>query len=56
MPLTTDDKREIDENFIAEPEEDQELVNEELNDEFAGFFNEGKPPKIMMTTSERPSR
>jgi hypothetical protein len=56
MPLTTDDKKEIDENFAAEPEDDEELINEEEHDEFADFFTTGAKPKIMMTTSEKPSR
>ena len=56
MPLTTDDKKEIDDNFVFDSEEDEELIKEEEFDEFAQFFNSNTPPKIMFTTSERPSR
>lgn len=56
MPLTTDDKKEIDDNFIFDAEEDEELIKEEEFDEFAKFFQAGTQPRIMITTSERPSR
>lgn len=35
--MTTDDKREVDENFVFE--EDEELLNEEKYDEFANYFD-----------------
>jgi ribosome production factor 1 len=55
MPLTIEDKREIDENFILQDAyEDEELQKEEEIDEFNAFFTSEKPPKIMMTTSIRP--
>lgn len=55
MPLTIDDKREIDENFILhDAYEDEELQNEEEMDEFNEFFKGDKAPKLMMTTSIRP--
>jgi len=53
MPLTTDDKKEIDETFIFE--EDDEVLNEEKFDEFASFFDNQTKPKILLTTSERAS-
>lgn len=56
MPLTTDDKKEIDDNFVFDAEEDLELIKEEEFDEFAKFFNSDTKPKILITTSERPSR
>ncbi len=55
MPLTIDDQKEIDENFVFDAEENQELIDEEDQDEFAEYFNEKYQPKIMLTTSERPS-
>ena len=53
-PLTVDDKREFDETLVTE--EDAEIVNEEAIDEFAEYFEEKTTPKILMTTSERPSK
>ncbi|CAD8144194.1 unnamed protein product [Paramecium pentaurelia] len=55
-PLTIDDKREIDENFVFDEDDQEELQNEELIDEFQNYFQEGQDPKIIITTSERPSR
>ncbi|KAM3137329.1 hypothetical protein pb186bvf_010509 [Paramecium bursaria] len=55
-PLTIDDKREIDENFVVDDDYDEELQQEELQDEFEKFYKDGKNPKIMITTSERPTR
>mmetsp|Transcript_2867 Transcript_2867/g.2475 ORF Transcript_2867/g.2475 Transcript_2867/m.2475 type:complete len:245 (-) Transcript_2867:212-946(-) len=52
-PLSTDDKREFDETVVAE--EDEEIKNEEEQDEFAEYFNEETTPKILMTTSDKPS-
>jgi ribosome production factor 1 len=40
MPLTIDDQKEIDENFVFDAEENQELIDEEDQDEFAEYFNE----------------
>ncbi|EGR28584.1 RNA processing factor 1, putative [Ichthyophthirius multifiliis] len=51
--LTTDDKKEIDENFIFD-DDDLELQNEENIDEFSSYFENGYQPKILMTTSQRP--
>lgn len=53
-PKTIDEMREFSEDFIFE--EDDELLNEEKFDEFASFFVEGAEPKLLMTTSEKPSR
>ena len=52
--MTTDDKREVDEDFVFE--EDEELINEEKFDEFADYFDEKLTPKILMTTSEKPHK
>ena len=54
QPLTVDDKREFDETIITE--EDTEVLNQESIDEFAEYFNEQTTPKILMTTSENPSK
>ena len=56
MPLTIDDQKEIDENYVFDAEEDKELQNEEQHDEFASHFDDKQLPKILMTTSEKPSR
>lgn len=55
-PLTIDDKREIDENFVFDEDDNEELINEEQHDEFEEYFSQKYEPKIMLTTSERPSR
>lgn len=53
-PKTIDEMREISDDFVFE--EDDELLNEEKFDEFASFFDSKKDPKLLMTTSEKPSR
>lgn len=53
-PQTTDDKREFSEDFVAE--EHEELANEEKFDEFAAHFSGLETPKLLLTTSEKPSR
>lgn len=53
MPLSTDDKREVDETLVVE--EDEELINEEKFDEFAEYFESKATPKILLTTSQKPS-
>lgn len=35
---------------------DQELLLEQVNDEFASYFNDGNTPKILITTSDRPRK
>jgi len=54
QPLTIDDKREYDETIITE--EDAEIENQESIDEFADYFKETTTPKILLTTSENPSK
>lgn len=51
----------MDDNFVFDEDEDEELQNEEKFDEFAEFFDQekaaeggGKIPKIYLTTNERP--
>jgi len=51
VPL--DEMREFSEDFIFE--DDDELLNEEKFEEFTSFFVEGPEPKLLMTTSEKPS-
>lgn len=53
-PLTIDDKRDFDETLVTE--DDQEILKGEEMDEFAEYFSETRPPKILMTTSENPSK
>ena len=52
-PLSIEDKREFDETIVTE--EDAELLGEEDQDEFADYFKEKTTPKILLTTSNRPS-
>ena len=42
-----------DETFIEK--EDSEVEGDEAIDEFADYFTDSKPPKLMMTTNRRPS-
>lgn len=51
-PITIEDKREVDENFVFE--EDEELEGEEKHDEFQDYFDSKVTPQILMTTSEHP--
>lgn len=53
QPLTTDDKREVDETMVIE--ESEELKNDEAFDEFAEYFDNKVTPKILLTTSQKPS-
>ncbi|KAI8826600.1 anticodon-binding protein [Fimicolochytrium jonesii] len=50
-PKTLDNMREFDETVVGE---DEEVFQEEETDEFAQYFG-GLPPKILVTTSKRPS-
>ncbi|EPZ32707.1 Brix-domain-containing protein [Rozella allomycis CSF55] len=52
-PKTQETKREHDET-IVDPA-DEEVLQDEEQDEFADYFS-GKPPKIIVTTSKRPSK
>ena len=53
-PQTIDMMREIEDDFILE--EDDELLNEEKFDEFSSYFSSNVEPKLLMTSSEKPSR
>jgi len=46
-------QRKKDETFIDK--EDSEVEGDEAIDEFADYFKDTKPPKLMMTTNRRPS-
>lgn len=50
---TIESMRKKDETFIDGP--DEEIDGQEAVDEFADYFSENKPPKLMITTSRRPS-
>lgn len=52
-PVTTDMKREVTKDLILSA--DPDLADEEAFDEFAAFINGDKTPKILITTSERPT-
>jgi len=50
---TIEKMRKKDETFIEK--EDSEVEGDEAVDEFADYFKDTKPPKLMMTTNRRPS-
>ena len=50
---TIEKMRKKDETFIDK--EDSEVEGDEAVDEFADYFKDSKPPKLMMTTNRRPS-
>jgi len=53
-PRTTEDMREADETIV--PQEDSEVEGDEDCDEFNKYFkDDGKPPKILLTTCQKPS-
>ncbi|KAL6050011.1 Ribosome production factor 1 [Balamuthia mandrillaris] len=52
-PKTQDNTREFDETIVRP--EDQEVLEDEAIDEFAEHFNGAKEPKILITTSIKPS-
>ncbi|KAJ3090984.1 Ribosome production factor 1 [Quaeritorhiza haematococci] len=51
VPKTLENTREFDETVV---EDDEEVMHDEETDEFAQYF-QGLPPKILVTTSRRPS-
>ena len=52
LPNTLENTREFDETIV---QEDDEVFQEEETDEFSQYFNNNLPPKILVTTSRRPS-
>eukprot|EP01103_Thecamoeba_quadrilineata_P006027 TRINITY_DN15766_c0_g1_i1.p1 TRINITY_DN15766_c0_g1~~TRINITY_DN15766_c0_g1_i1.p1 ORF type:complete len:330 (-),score=42.14 TRINITY_DN15766_c0_g1_i1:37-990(-) len=53
VPRTLENTREVDETMV-EPT-DTEVLADENTDEFSPFFNSNIPPKILMTTSYKPT-
>src|SRR4051812_19683343 len=51
---TLENTREFDET-IVEPD-DTEVFEDEASDEFSSYFKEGVSPKMLITTSKRPSK
>ena len=54
VPNTLENMREIDETTVKA--DDQEVVGDEKDDEFAAYYSNEKKPKIMITTRPKPSR
>ncbi|KAJ3371065.1 Ribosome production factor 1 [Kappamyces sp. JEL0680] len=50
QPKTMENTREFDETIVAD---DEEVKEEQETDEFAEYFKQGTPPKILVTTSRR---
>ncbi|KAJ1605019.1 IMP4-like U3 small nucleolar ribonucleoprotein (snoRNP) [Cryptosporidium canis] len=56
VPRTIENTREIDETFVKDPLNDKELHKEMENDEFSDYFSRKRPPKLLITTSNRVSK
>jgi ribosome production factor 1 len=54
VPNTLENMREIDETTVKA--DDQEIIGDEKDDEFAAYYSNEKKPKIMITTRPKPSR
>lgn len=52
-PRTIEKLREADETIV--PPEDSEVEDDEAQDEFEKYFQDGKTPKILLTTQKKPS-
>jgi ribosome production factor 1 len=52
VPQTLENQREKDITIIGD---DQEVITDQQYDQFANYFVKGLPPKILITTSKRPS-
>ncbi|KAJ3214075.1 Ribosome production factor 1 [Clydaea vesicula] len=52
LPNTLENTREFDETIV---EDDEEVLKEEEIDDFSQYFNDSLQPKILVTTSRRPS-
>jgi ribosome production factor 1 len=50
-PKTIDMMREHDDTFVDTEGQDEELVQENENDEFSGYFNKEYEPSVLLTTS-----
>jgi len=53
-PRTIEKMREPDETIL--PPDDSEVEDDEALDEFDSYFNSSTPPKILITTQQRPSK
>lgn len=54
VPKTLESTREVDDTFVSP--EDEEVLQDEAEDEFAPYFQSLKEPKIMITTRPRPTK
>eukprot|EP01138_Halocafeteria_seosinensis_P001964 gb/GECG01002012.1/.p1 GENE.gb/GECG01002012.1/~~gb/GECG01002012.1/.p1 ORF type:complete len:194 (+),score=27.76 gb/GECG01002012.1/:1-582(+) len=54
IPRTIENTREIDDTFVSP--EDEEVLQDEAEDEFAPYFQSLKDPKLMITTRPRPTK
>ena len=54
IPRTLENMRELDETTVRP--DDDEIVGDEKDDEFADYYSNSKKPKIMITTRPKPSR
>ena len=54
VPKTIENQRVIDETHIVK-EDEEEIQNEDKEDEFASYFSFNSSPKIIITTSRKPS-
>ena len=54
VPKTIENQRVVDETFIVK-EDEEEIQNEDKEDEFASYFSFNSSPKIIITTSRKPS-
>jgi ribosome production factor 1 len=54
MPKTIESMRIMDDTAVRP--DDEEVLGDEKDDEFAAYYSNEKKPKIMITTRPRPSR
>ena len=54
VPRTIDNSREVDETLVQP--DDEEVIGDERDDEFAKYFSNEVKPKIMLTTRPKCSR
>src|SRR3990167_3403923 len=53
IPKTLDNTREFDETIVAP--DDEEVFEDEQTDEFASYFDRTRTPKVLITTTIRPT-
>ncbi|KAF7456265.1 putative IMP4 family U3 small nucleolar ribonucleoprotein (snoRNP) [Cryptosporidium felis] len=56
VPRTIENTRVIDETYVHDPLNDEELHREMENDEFSDYFSRKRPPKLLITTNNRASK